>query len=71
MWCLLPVTLATLVLPRPALAGWSDENWDTMIWGKASVVPSTGWLGRGMLALGLAPTAANSWRDPRRESGLE
>ena len=67
MRCLLLVALATLVLPRPGLAGWGGETWGTMIWGKASAVPSTGWLGRCMLALGLAATAANSWPVPRKE----
>ena len=65
---LLLVALATLVLPSPALAGWGDENWGTLIWGKASAVPTISWLGLGVLALGLAATAA--WTLRKRRPGL-
>ena len=48
---------ATLALSSPALAGWGEE-WGTLVLGKASAVPTIGWLGLGVLALGLAASGA-------------
>ena len=57
---LLLVALATLVLPSPALAGWGDENWGTMLWGPPASVPALEWVGLLVLALAWPPGHATS-----------
>ncbi len=64
------VMAGALGLPREALAGWGDD-WGAMVWGAgASAVPSLGWLGLAILAMGLAATAAWTLRKRRPALGL-
>ena len=66
---LILVAFATLALPSQALAGWGEE-WGTLVWGKPAAVPTFGWLGLGVLALGLAAMAAWTLRKRRGALGL-
>ena len=62
------VALSLLTIPSPALAGWGDDAWGTMVWGESVAVP--GLPGIGLIELALALLAPAAWQLRKRRPSL-